>query len=145
MFITSSSPLLLMAWRCRFVSLWVPTIWNCFLCSVICRGCREQSCVAGLRLGKPAGIAMAALTIRKECYYCCLWRSNPSETANIFSLSTNDHLHEHGARNTYLTRCKGGQGLWEKLQQTATTDSPGERRGEKSKPRKGLFPPLLID
>ena len=85
--------------------------------------------MADLGLGKPAGIAMAALTIRKECYYCCLWGSNPSETANISSLSANDHLHLHGARNTFLAHCKGSRGLWEKLQQTTNTDSPGERKG----------------
>lgn len=79
-----------------------------------------------LRLGKPAGIAMAALTIRKECYYCCLLGSNPSETANIFSLGTNDHLRVHGARNTFLVHCKGRWGLWEKLQQTINIDSPEE-------------------
>lgn len=49
--------------------------------------------MADLCLAKPAGIAMVALTIRKECYYCCLWRSNPSETANIFSVSANDCPH----------------------------------------------------
>jgi len=62
------------------------------------------------------------------------------------SLSANDHLHVHRARNPSVLTAEEVGAVWEGTTSHKYWSSCGMQgcRGEKSKPQKGLFPSLTI-
>lgn len=83
-----------MAQRGRSVTLWGPTTWICFICSVIPRGWLVCAWESQLVLD-------AALTMRRVLLLLSPAGGYPSKTVSIFSPSTNDHPHVQGARKTF--------------------------------------------